>query len=143
MGQHVTMHGKTVEDFNGQSGKWVPIATNGVGQLSMQLLSGELQQFNRQAGGPIVKHTAVLSADAAVISTPVIFYGVKVVTAGTNITVYDNTAASGTAVITAEATATAGAMIYPAGPGVGVLMNNGIYLDLTLGTYIVYYVDAA
>ena len=49
---------------------------------------------------------------------------------------------SGTAVITTEGTATAGAMIYPAGPGVGVLMDNGIRLDLTLGTYIVYYADA-
>jgi hypothetical protein len=107
------------------------------------LLTGELQQFNRLAGGPIVLHSAVISADAAVISGPCIFYGVKVVTAGTSITVYDNTAASGTAVITAEGTATAGAMIYPAGPGVGVLMDNGIYLDLTLGTYIIYYVPAA
>ena len=106
------------------------------------LLTGELQQFNRLAGGPIVLHSAVISADAAVVSGPCIFYGVKVVTAGTSITVYDNTAASGTAVITAEGTATAGAMIYPAGPRVGVLMDNGIYLDLTLGTYIVYYVPA-
>lgn len=106
------------------------------------LLTGELQQFNRLAGGPIVLHSAVISADAAVISGPCIFYGVKVVTAGTSITVYDNTAASGTAVITAEATTAAGAMIYPAGPGIGVLMDNGIYLDLTLGTYIVYYVPA-
>jgi hypothetical protein len=136
------MHGKTVEDFNGQPGKWVPIATNSAGQLNMQLLAGELQQFNRQAGGPIVLHTAVLSADAAVVSGPCIFYGVKVVTTGTSITVYDSVTATGTAVITAEATTTAGAMIYPAGPGVGVLMDNGIYLDLTTGTYIVYYVPA-
>ena len=107
------------------------------------LLTGELQQFNRLAGGPIVLHSAVISADAAIVNVPCIFYGVKVVTAGTSITVYDNTAASGTAVITAEGTATAGAMIYPAGPGVGVLMDNGIYLDLTLGTYIIYYVPAA
>lgn len=106
------------------------------------LLTGELQQFNRLAGGPITLHSAVISADAAVVSGPCIFYGVKVVTAGTSITVYDNTAASGTAVITAEGTATAGAMIYPAGPGVGVLMDNGIYLDLTLGTYIIYYVPS-
>jgi len=141
MGQHSTMHGKTVEDFNGQSGKWVPIAVNSSGQIATQLLAGELQQFNRQAGGPIVKHSAVISADAAVISGPVIFYGVKVVTAGTSITVYDNTAASGTAVITTEATTAAGTVVYPAGPGVGVLMDTGIYLDLTLGTYIVYYVD--
>lgn len=107
------------------------------------LLTGELQQFNRLAGGPIVQKSAVISADAAVVTGPCIFYGVKVVTAGTSITVYDNTAASGTAVITAEGTATAGAMIYPAGPGVGVLMDNGVYLDLTLGTYIIFYVPGA
>lgn len=142
MGQHVTMHGKTTEDFNGQSGKWVPLSVNSVGQISTQLLAGELQQFNRQAGGPVVKHSAVISADAAIVSGPAIFYGVKVVTGGTTITVYDSTTAAGTAVITAEGTTTAGSVIYPAGPGVGVLMDNGIYLDLTLGTYIVYYVDA-
>ncbi len=142
MGQHATMHGKTSEDFNGQDGKWVPIRTNTTGQLDIAPLSGEFSQFNRLGAGPIVKHSAVTSADAAIVTGACIFYGVKVVTAGTNITVYDNTAASGTAVITTEGTATAGAMIYPAGPGVGVLMDNGIYLDLTLGTYIVYYVDA-
>jgi hypothetical protein len=57
--------------------------------------------------------------------------------------VYDSVTAAGTALITAEATTAAGAMIYPAGPGVGVLMDAGIYLDLTTGTYIVYYVPAA
>lgn len=142
MGMHTTIHGKTTEDFNGQSGKWVPVGVNSLGQLSTQLAAGELQQFNRQAGGPIVQHSAVISADAAVVPNSAILYGIKVVTAGTSITVYDSLTAAGTAVITAEATTAAGTMIYPAGPGVGVLMENGIYLDLTTGTYIVYYVDA-
>lgn len=120
----------------------VPLAVNSSGQVVLAPISGELAQFNRLAAGPIVKHSAVLSADTTVVTGACIFYGVKVVTAGTNISVYDNTASSGTAVITTEGTATAGAMIYPAGPGVGVLMDNGIRLDLTLGTYIVYYADA-
>jgi hypothetical protein len=141
MAQHATIHGKTTVETNGQSGVWIPTQVNTNGQLVIAPLNGELSQFNRLAGGAIVKHSAVIAADAAVFSAPVIFYGVKVVTAGTSITVYDNTAASGTAVITAEATATAGAIIYPAGPGVGVLMNNGLYLDLTLGTYIILYAD--
>lgn len=84
-------------------------------------------------------HSAVLSASGIVYSGPCILYGVKVVTAGTSITVYDNTAASGTAPITAEGTATAGAVLTPGGPGVGVRMDAGIYLALTGGTYIVNY----
>jgi hypothetical protein len=143
MGQHVTMHGKTVESFNGQDGKWVPINANSSGQLAIQLLSGELQQFNRLAGGPIVLKSATIAADTNVVPGPCIFYGVKVVTAGTSIIVYDSLTATGQTVINGESTATAGAFITPAGPGVGVLMSTGIFLDLTLGTYIVYYVDAA
>ena len=128
--------------IHGQSGSEVlPAQMNGAGQLVISPLTGEASQFGRIGGGPIVKHSAVISADGLIVSGPCIFYGLKVVTAGTNVTVYDNTSASGTSVITAEGTATAGAMITPAGPGVGVLMNNGIFLDLTLGTYIVYYVD--
>lgn len=128
--------------IHGQSGSEVlPAQVNGAGQLVISPLTGEVSQFGRIGGGPIVKHSAVISADGLIVSGPCIFYGLKVVTAGTNVTVYDNTSASGTSVITAEGTATAGAMITPAGPGVGVLMNNGIFLDLTLGTYIVYYVD--
>ena len=142
MGQHATIHGKTSEDFNGQDGKWVPIRTNSTGQLDVAPLAGELDQFNRLGAGPIVKHSAVISADAAVVTGPCIFYGVKVVTAGTSISVHDDVSTTGTAVITTEATTSAGAMIYPAGPGVGVLMDNGIYLNLTAGTYIIYYVDA-
>ena len=142
MGQHVTVHGKTTESFNGQDGKWVPLRTNSAGQLDIANLSGELSQFNRLAGGAIVKY-AVVSADGIVGSGPAIFYGVKVLTAGTSITVYDNTAASGNTIIAGESTTSAGAVLTPAGQGVGVLMNNGIYVDLTLGTYLVFYADAS
>lgn len=84
-------------------------------------------------------HSAVLSASGIVYTGPCILYSVKVVTAGTSITVYDNTAASGTAPITAEATAAAGAVVTPGGASAGVRMDTGIYLALTGGTYIVNY----
>ena len=141
MGMHVTLHGKNDTPFNGADGSWQPVKVNAAGQLSIAMLNGELAQYNRLAGGAIVQYAAV-SADGIVVTGPAIFYGIKVVTAGTSITVYDNTAASGTALITAEATTSAGALITPAGVGTGVLMANGIYVDLTLGTYIVYYVPA-
>jgi len=141
MATHVTLHGKNDTPANGADGTWQPVKVNAAGQLSIAMLNGELAQFNRLAGGAIVQYSAV-SADGIVVTGPAIFYGVKVVTAGTNITVYDNTAASGTALITTETTATAGAILTPAGVGTGVLMNNGIYVDLTLGTYIVYYAPA-
>lgn len=85
------------------------------------------------------KHSAVISASGIVYSGPCVLYGVKVVTAGTSATVYDNTAASGTAPITGEATTSAGAVLTPGGPGIGVQMDTGIYLALTGGTYIVKY----
>lgn len=135
MANNVLMQGK----LNTDRTKVQEVFVNSGGQLISALLNGELQQFNRLAGGAIVSYAAV-SADGIVITGPCIFYGVKVVTAGTSITVYDNTAASGTAVMTTEATTTAGAVLTPAGVGVGVLMSNGIYVDLTTGTYLVYYV---
>lgn len=103
-------------------------------------LAGELQQFNRNAGGAIV-HKALVSADGIVYAGPCIFYGVQVKTAGTAIDVHDD--ASGTTgekVLDAAATTAAGTVITPAGQGVGVLMDNGIYVNLTLGTYWVFYV---
>jgi hypothetical protein len=139
MGQHATIHVKSTEEFNGQDGKWLPAKGNVAGQLSIALLAGELQQFNRLAGGAIALKSATISADSLVVNGPCIFYGVKVVTAGTSIIVYDSLTATGQTVINGEATSTAGTLITPAGPGVGVVMSNGIFLDLTLGTYIVYY----
>jgi hypothetical protein len=104
------------------------------------LIRGELQQFNRLAGGAIVQRSGEVTADGVVHTGPCVFYGLKVIAAGTSVIVYDNTAASGTRVINAEATTTAGVVLTPAGPGVGVLMQNGIYLDLTGGTYVLYFV---
>jgi len=84
-------------------------------------------------------HSAVLSSSGVVYTGACILLSVKVVTAGTSITVYDNTAASGVAPITSEATTAAGAVITPAGAGQGVRCDTGIYLALTGGTYIVNY----
>lgn len=135
MGQHVTMHGKTVESFNGQDGKWVPINANSSGQLAIQLLSGELQQFNRLAGGAVVKY-ATVTADTLVVSGPAILYGIVNIAAGTMASVYDSTSASGTVLIpSGTASVNFG--------GMGVLCNNGIFADWTSGTWLVLYVDAA
>jgi hypothetical protein len=98
-----------------------------------------LSQFNRIAGGAIAVRSDEIAADGIVFSGPCILYGVKVIAVGTSIIVYDNIAASGQRVINGDATSTLGAVITPAGPGVGVQMLNGIYLDLTLGTYMVSY----
>jgi hypothetical protein len=107
------------------------------------LLTGELQQFNRLAGGSIVQYT-VVTADTAVSAGPAIFYGISVLTAGTSVTVYDNaSAASGTKLVDALSSAIVGTTKFPAGEGVGILMENGIYVDITGGTYIVFYVAAA
>jgi len=119
---------------NATSGEYVEAST-----ASGLPVAASSATYSRLYGGAVATHSAVIAADAAVVSGPCIFYGVKVVTAGTNVTVYDGVTAAGVAVITTEATASAGALITPAGAGVGVLMTTGIYLDLTLGTYIVYY----
>lgn len=82
-------------------------------------------------------HTAVLSANTVVFTGPCILYGVKVVIAGTSISVFDNTSAAGVSVITAEATTAAGAVITPGAAGQGVRCDLGIFLAPTGGTYIV------
>lgn len=87
-------------------------------------------------GAPL--HSPVLSADGIVYTGPCVFYGLKVITAGTSVTVYDNTAASGVTVMVATATTTADAFLQPAGAA-GVRMDTGIYLDLTGGTYVAVY----
>ena len=91
------------------------------------------------AGGDVAIHSAVLSADGVVYAGPCVFYGLQVVTAGTSVIVYDSITATGVAVMNGIATTTAGAMVSPAGVGVGVRMDAGIYIDLTLGTYIAFY----
>lgn len=83
-------------------------------------------------------HSAVLSGDGIVYAGQCVFYGLKVITAGTSVTVYDNTAASGVTVMVATATTAVDAFLQPAGAA-GVRMDTGIYLDLTGGTYVAVY----
>jgi len=127
----------------GPAGAFLPVAADASGNLSVALLAGELQQFNRQAGGPIVQK-AYIAADGIAYSGACIFYGIKVLTAGTAIDVHDAlTAVAGTEVIDGEATTTLGAVLVPGPIGAGVLMDTGIYVNLTGGTYHVLYVPAA
>lgn len=137
MGQHATIHGKTSTAFNGASGSWVPISVNDSGQLGIQLLAGELQQFNRLAGGAICQYK-VVTDDATglnVASGPAILYGVILIAAGTMASVYDGTTATGNVLIpSTTATVTFN--------GMGVLCNNGITCDWTSGTWLVLYAPA-
>lgn len=134
MGQHATIHGKNSIEANGADGTWQPIRVNTAGQLNIGLLNGELTQFNRLAGGPIVKYASV-TADGIVVNGPAILYGVVLIAAGTMANIYDNTAASGTVLIPS----TTASVNFG---GAGVLCNNGIYADWTSGTWLVLYVDA-
>lgn len=89
------------------------------------LLAGELQQFNRQAGGPIAPYSNK-TATGVVESGPAICYGYIVTTAmsAAATTVYDNaSAASGTVLFVIPASTAVGVYQWP----VGVLVNNGIY----------------
>lgn len=137
MGMHTTIHGKSTSENNGQSGKWTPIQVTDAGQLSVALISGEIQQFNRLAAGPIVKYKLVTS-DATGLNLadgPAIFYGIRLISAGTMASVYDNTTATGSVIIpSTTATVDFG--------GIGILMNNGITCDWTSGTWLVMYADA-
>jgi hypothetical protein len=109
----------------------LPVKMNG-------LLAGELQQFNRQAGGPIVQYKVVTS-DATglnVATGPAILYGVVLIAAGTMAAVYDGVTATGRVLIpSTTATFTFG--------GMGILCDNGITCDWTSGTWLVLYAPAA
>ena len=137
MGMHVTLHGKNETPFNGADGSWQPVKVNSNGQLSIALLNGELTQFNRLAGGPIVQYVVVTS-DATglnVASGPAILYGVVLIAAGTMANVYDGVTATGNVLIpSTTATVTFN--------GMGVLCNNGITCDWTSGTWLVLYAPA-
>ncbi len=108
----------------------LPVKMNG-------LLAGELQQFNRQAGGPIVQYKVVTS-DATglnVATGPAILYGVVLIAAGTMAAVYDGVTATGRVLIpSTTATFTFG--------GMGILCDNGITCDWTSGTWLVLYAPA-
>jgi hypothetical protein len=106
------------------------------------LLAGELQQFNRQAGGPIAQYVTK-TATGAVEAGPAICYGyvVTVAMSAAATTVYDNaSAASGTVLFIIPASTAVGVYQWP----VGVLCDNGIYASFAgTGTVNFLYVPAA
>ena len=134
MGMHATIHGKNSTPANGADGTWQPIKVNAAGQLEIATLNGELSQFNRLAGGPIVQY-AVVTSDATglnVASGPAILYGIVLISAGTMASVYDGVTATGNVLIpSTTATTTFN--------GIGILCNNGITCDWTSGTWLVLY----
>lgn len=138
MGQHVTMHGKTNVEFNGQPGRWIPLQTNSAGQQVMAPIAGEFTQLNRTGAGSIAKY-AVVTADATITAGPAILYGIYCVSAGTMAGVYDNTAASGPLLIGSSALTAGQTVTFD---GIGVLCNTGIYADWTSGSFLLLYVDA-
>lgn len=121
---------------SGRTSKWD--ATSSAAHVYVaSLQSGELQQFNRTAGGPIVKY-AVVTSDATglnVASGPAILYGIVLIAAGTMAAVYDGVTATGNVLIPS----TTSTVTFN---GMGVLCNNGITCDWTSGTWLVLYVDA-
>jgi hypothetical protein len=100
---------------------------------------GALSQFNRIGGGPIVQYTLIDADEGPGIQGPCIFYGLICITAGT-VVVYDNVAASGQIVLPSKALAVGDKWDFG---GVGVLMNNGFFCDITAGTYLALYVPGA
>lgn len=98
------------------------------------------KQFGILNAAPIPIKSAVLSADAIVYSGPCLLLGVKVIIAGTSIDIHDAlSAVAGTEVIDGEATTTLGAFLTPCG-GAMCPMDTGIYMNLTGGSYRVYYI---
>lgn len=108
--------------------------TTGTAEVSLaSLLSGELQQFNRLAGGAICPYVPV-SADTVVSSGPAVYYGAFCVAAGTMAAIYDNTSASGTKLLDSQVGV---ANTFYGFGGLGVQCANGIYADWTSGTWLV------
>jgi len=105
------------------------------------LIAGELQQFNRLAGGSIAQAYR-MTASGIVGSGPMIFYGIKVITAGTagTLTAYD---ASGVVVgqerteAVPFGTATAGYRLEAAPSGVGVIFATGLYVAVPTGAVVI------
>lgn len=106
------------------------VFVNSDGQLSIQLLSGELQNYNRLAGGAIAGYTQVsTSAGQTIKSGTGLLYGIHVVAVGTSptITIYDNTTAAGVVLMQIPtASIVAGATITFS--GIGMATSNGIHV---------------
>lgn len=133
MGQHATIHGKNTTAVNGASGSWVPVKVDSTGILQVAntaLVNGELSGVARLAGGMIVNYTLISTNTTTVVKSGQAMYsGIFVVSGGTTstVTVYDNTAASGTQLVNAAATTAIGKVAADAAPnGMGVLMTTGL-----------------
>jgi hypothetical protein len=106
---------------------------------SIDLLNGELSQFNRMAGGAIV-NKAYVTADALIVSGPCIYYGAECLVAGTMTSIYDNVTATGNLLLASQVGA---ANTFYGVAGLGKLCDNGIYANWDSGTWCVYYVEVA
>jgi len=107
MGMHVTLHGKNETPFNGQTGSWEPLkSTAGVLHVAnMAAEPGMDTTLDRTWGGwkglgsyIATATTTVVKSGAGVLHTIVVGE-----TAAGTITVYDNTAASGTIIAVLKA----------------------------------------
>jgi hypothetical protein len=106
-------------------------------------LAGELAQFNRMAGGAICEYVDI-TADGFAVNTECLYYGLRVIVAGTSAILYDNTTNSGNIIFSGSTTSPAAAADMMVPPSdVGVEMQNGVYADLTGGgTIRVFYARA-
>lgn len=107
MGLHVTIHGKNETPVNGQSGSWEPIkSTGGVLQVAnMAAEPGMDATLDRTWGGWKALGTYISTATTTVVKNGagVLHTIVVTETAAGTITVYDNTAASGTIIAVLKA----------------------------------------
>lgn len=101
------------------------------------LSAGELQQFNRNAGGAITPYVQSVGLQAGLVAKvgPGILYGFFITTGvvGT-LTAYDNTVASGVLILNALPIAAANNVFVAVGPnGAGVMLNTGLTIVVATG----------
>jgi hypothetical protein len=89
--------------------------------------------YNRVAGGAISPYASI-TGDGAAKAAPGILYGIVCLTNG-SILLYDNASAASGQVLYPNTALTAGQIVTFG--GVGIVAVNGVYADITGGTYIV------
>lgn len=121
----------TTATYIGPSPDYVRYRSDGASliddSLTTTLISGELQQFNRLAGGSIASYSNK-TADGVIAAAPCICYGyiVTVAMSAAVTNVYDNaSAASGTILFVIPASTAVGVYAF----NTGVLCGNGLYAD--------------
>lgn len=100
------------------------------------LNAGELQQFNRTAGGAITPYStsfAQTTAVQTVCSSPCIYYGLYVLSSGTGtVNIWDGLSSAGTTWFSAAAPTSANSFMPALGSGsqgLGVLFNTGFSIQ--------------